>query len=76
MENNERKLGKIVEAMKHLREHQIVHRDLKPDNILITKKDKQPFIKLIDFGYAKILEEGEFAHSYCGTPSFMVSFIL
>jgi serine/threonine protein kinase len=35
----------------------IIHRDLKPDNILITNGINGRFVKLADFGYAKVLDE-------------------
>ena len=51
----ERKAGTIfnqlLSAVNHLHKKKIVHRDLKPENIvLIEAKNKDVFIKLIDFG--------------------------
>ena len=51
----ERKAGAIfnqlLSAVNHLHKKRIVHRDLKPENIvLIEAKNKDVFIKLIDFG--------------------------
>ena len=51
----ERKAGTIfnqlLSAVNHLHKKRIVHRDLKPENIvLIETKNKDVFIKLIDFG--------------------------
>ena len=51
----ERKAGTIfnqlLSAVNHLHKKRIVHRDLKPENIvLIESKNKDVYIKLIDFG--------------------------
>ena len=36
----------------------IIHRDLKPENILLTTKDNvYPFVKIVDFGISKILQD-------------------
>ena len=45
--------NQILSAVNHLHKKKIVHRDLKPENIvLMESKDKDIFIKLIDFGTA------------------------
>jgi len=43
--------NQLLSAVNHLHKKKIVHRDLKPENIvLIEEKNKDVFIKLIDFG--------------------------
>jgi eukaryotic-like serine/threonine-protein kinase len=55
----------------------IVHRDLKPDNIFVTKMgDRQDFVKLLDFGISKVLEQDEvtaltMTGTVLGTPFYM-----
>ena len=53
----------------------IIHRDLKPANIIIIPKDGYDFVKVLDFGIAKIIDvEGEGLTregAICGTPAFM-----
>jgi len=45
---------------------------LKPENILINKDG---YIKLADFGLAKMLGE-QVANSFCGTPEYLCNFNL
>jgi len=46
----------------------IAHRDLKLENILV---DEYGYIKIIDYGLAKMLGDNEEASSFCGTPEYL-----
>ena len=45
----------VLDAVAHAHRHLVVHRDLKPGNILV---DEMGEVKLLDFGIAKLLQEG------------------
>jgi tRNA A-37 threonylcarbamoyl transferase component Bud32 len=56
--------------------HGVIHRDLKPDNIMLTTRQGQPdFVKILDFGLAKILASGQSPMTaigvVLGTPQYM-----
>lgn len=49
-----------LDALAYLHSERFVHRDISPDNLMLTSTaDGRPFIKLIDLGIAKSLEEGQ-----------------
>jgi len=53
-------LIQICDALTEAHESGIVHRDLKPENVRVARtRDGQDFIKVMDFGLAKMLMEEE-----------------
>ncbi len=73
-------IGQICDALMEAHGLQIIHRDLKPENVRISRTlDGKDFVKVMDFGLAKILEQkgkqGEFKitaqGSLVGTPYYM-----
>ena len=68
----------ILEALSEAHNAGIVHRDLKPENIMLTEVfGKTDFVKLLDFGIAKVAESaGEAANltktgMFVGSPRYM-----
>jgi serine/threonine-protein kinase len=69
----------IVEALHAAHGVGIVHRDLKPDNVMLVERDDAPdFVKVLDFGIAKIKVEDSVEQpvltqigTVFGTPEYM-----
>lgn len=68
------------EALDHAHKNGVIHRDLKPANImLITAEDEVDYVKVVDFGVAKVMQPGVSqeaqsltqAGEVCGSPVYM-----
>src|SRR5437588_8083155 len=71
-------LLQICEALQAAHDNKIIHRDLKPDNVyLIVHKGKKNFVKVVDFGIAKLTDDSGQSTGktqtgmVMGTPAYM-----
>jgi serine/threonine protein kinase len=67
--------SEILVALEEIHLHNVIHRDVKPENVMI---DNSGHIKLIDFGFSKILEAKKSFKTYtiCGTTGYTAPEIL
>jgi serine/threonine protein kinase len=67
----------VADALSASHKCGIVHRDLKPDNIILVQRGRErDFVKLLDFGIAKLTGGGAGSHRtrtgiVMGTPAYM-----
>lgn len=66
----------LSDAVAEAHAHALVHRDLKPENVILVERgDDKDFVKLLDFGLAKTLDESldgrTRAGSVLGTPRYV-----
>jgi serine/threonine-protein kinase len=71
-----RLFGQVCGALEAAHRADIVHRDLKPDNIWVAQpRHGDSFIKLLDFGIAKLMDETDSPRTQTGvimgTPAYM-----
>ncbi len=67
-------LEQVCAALARAHNLGVIHRDLKPDNIyLLDKVGPKLFVKIFDFGLARVIKEGRLAEegSVFGTPEYI-----
>ncbi|XP_048091084.1 serine/threonine-protein kinase pim-2-like [Alosa alosa] len=60
-------MQQLVRVLLHCHSRGVVHRDLKPENILVEMTTRR--IRLLDFGSASVLKEGQYT-DIAGTPEY------
>ena len=64
--------GQVVVMLETLHAKNIIYRDLRPENLLM---DYKGFLRLIDFGFAKVLTENK-TYTVCGIPEYLAPEII
>ena len=59
----------ILQAIEHLHLLGVTHRDVKLENVLFVDSKDCKDIKLIDFGFSTVCQQGRKLKVFCGTPS-------
>ncbi|MGM0575238.1 MAG: serine/threonine-protein kinase [Myxococcota bacterium] len=69
-------MRQVAEALAEAHARHVVHRDVKPANIMLTRRGTDPdFVKVLDFGIAKLRDAADqkltATGTVLGTPSYM-----
>ncbi len=73
-------MSQVLSALADAHDAHIIHRDLKPENIMVVpRRDDPDFVKVLDFGIAKIQDPADSPDAValtqqglvCGTPEYM-----
>jgi len=60
----------VLSGVKYMHDLHIVHRNLKPEDLVLSSRDKNPDIKIIDFGFATKLTNDFELLQLVGTPPY------
>jgi serine/threonine protein kinase len=68
-----RLFAQVCEGIGYCHSLRVVHRDIKLDNVLL---DRNCCVKIIDFGFAVAIPQGQKLKIFCGTPSYIAPEII
>ena len=63
----------VVCMLAHMHKRSIIYRDLKSENLMLNKDG---YLVLVDFSFAKTIMKGERTYTICGTPDFLAPEII
>jgi len=67
----------IASGIKYCHDNHVVHRDLKLENLLYTDHTENAVLKIVDFGFSKITDQGnKLMTTACGTPEYVAPEVL
>ncbi len=65
-------LNQLINALESAHAAGVIHRDIKPPNIMLQRvPGEEAYVRLVDFGLAKFLDDGDQTRFLAGTPSYM-----
>lgn len=75
LDNNDARfyIASVLLAFEHMHSKHIIYRDLKPENLIL---DREGYLKITDFGFAKNIGECGRTFTLCGTPGYMAPEVL
>eukprot|EP00656_Telonema_subtile_P036832 TRINITY_DN4089_c0_g1_i4.p1 TRINITY_DN4089_c0_g1~~TRINITY_DN4089_c0_g1_i4.p1 ORF type:complete len:364 (+),score=58.22 TRINITY_DN4089_c0_g1_i4:278-1369(+) len=65
--------AQIVLVLEYLHAMRVAYRDLKPENLLLGSNG---YLRVVDFGFAKYIDEGGKTFTMCGTPEYLAPEII
>ena len=64
--------SQVAAAVEACHQEGIIHRDLKPDNLMLVGQQGEDFVKVLDFGIARVpTTDAEVTRTMMGTPRYM-----
>jgi serine/threonine protein kinase len=60
----------VCNALEYMHSLDVMHRDVKPENMLLVSNHSSD-VKIIDFGFSKVMSDGQYAKSFMGTGGFL-----
>ncbi|KAJ3008568.1 hypothetical protein HKX48_008456, partial [Thoreauomyces humboldtii] len=66
----------LLMGVSYLHDQDIVHRDLKPENLLFKEPADDANLMITDFGLSRMVPDGVFLQTACGTPHYVAPEIL